>query len=182
MKNLTFALVFLTLGGCASSYNVNFDYERGTNFRKYTTFMVENPPAGVGDAILNSTINQERIGNALSTELKARGYVPTTETPDLLVHYLMDSKDRQMTQNSGPMMYGWGMSPWMNNGMQTRTVELNRLIINLIDAESKKLVWQGWASGETPRRKDQDAIVRDKVYQIMQKYPYRAGSEANTRR
>lgn len=177
MKNLSriFAiLAVFVLGSCSSSYVVNSDYDRGVNFRKYATYRISNDNADKGDPILNSSLNQKRINQAIEAEMQARGYTASQKDADLVIKYQTDVRDRQYSQNMNPGFGYWGW--WGGNNTQVRTYEQARLIINLIDAKSNQLVWQGWATGETRKpSKDQDAAVRDQVYRIMKQYPHRAG-------
>lgn len=167
------------LWGCASSYMVNSDYDREVNFRKYTSYkIVPLKDSGRVDPILNSSLNQKRINKAIDIEMQARGYEAKETGADVLISYVTDVKDKQSTQNynSGWGYYGW----WGPNNTQTRTYEQSRLIINMIDANTKQLVWQGWSTGELKNAaKDREASVREEVYRIMQKYPHRAGGGVN---
>ncbi|MES2730749.1 MAG: DUF4136 domain-containing protein [Bacteroidota bacterium] len=175
MNNLSKLIAVVSiaiLGSCASSYNVSSDYDRSVNFRKYTSYRIVNDNDGKGDPILNSSINQNRINRALDAEMKARGYVAKENEADLIIKYQADSRDRQYTQSYGPTWGYWGMG----SNSQTRTYEQGRLILNLIDAKTNQLVWQGWATGEVKNpNKDQEVAVRDQIYRILKQYPHRAG-------
>src|SRR5690349_22629264 len=110
--------------------------------------------------------------------MQARGYVRRDTDADLIVKYQTDVRDRQYTQNYSP---GWGYWAWYGGGnSQTRTYEQTRLIINLIDASTNQLVWQGWATGEDKKTpKDREDAIRSQVYRIMKQYPHRAGGGVN---
>jgi hypothetical protein len=167
-------LTIFMLAACSSSYVVNSDYDRGVNFRNYTTYRIVNDSEGKGDPILNSSLNQKRINQAMNAEMQARGYTASQNDADLIIRYQTDLRDRQYSQNINPGFGYWGW--WGGNNTQVRTYEQARLIINLIDAKTNQLVWQGWATGEAKKpAKDQDAAIRDQVYRIMQQYPHRAG-------
>ncbi len=177
MNNLSKVFAFaslLMLGGCASSYMVNSDYDKGINFRKYTSYRIVNDQNGKGDPVFNSDLNQRRINQALDAEMKARGYVRRDNDSDLIIKYQTDVQERQYTQNYNP---GWGYRGWYGGGnSQTRTYEQTRLILNLIDGTTNQLVWQGWATGEDKKTpKDRDDAIRNQVYRIMKQYPHRAG-------
>jgi hypothetical protein len=176
MNNLSRVIAFaslLVLSGCASSYTVNSDYDKGVNFRKYTSYRIVNDPTVKGDPIANSELNQKRISQALDAEMQARGYVRRDTDADLIIKAQTDVRDRQSTQNYNP---GWGYWAWYGGNSQTRTYEQSRLIINFIDGQTNQLVWQGWATGEDKKSpKDREDAIRNQVYRIMKQYPHRAG-------
>ena len=171
-KFLAVVAIFL-MGGCASSYMVNSDHDRTVNFREYTSYRIVNEADAKGDPILNSSLNQKRINSALEAELKARGYAAKENDADLIIKYQTDVRDKQDVQSFNNGGY-WGW--YGNNNVRARSYEQTRLVINLIDAKSNQLVWQGWATGEAKKAsRDRDEATRDVVYRIMREYPHRAG-------
>ena len=54
--------------------------------------------------------------------------------------------------------------------------EENRIIINMLDANSKDMIWQGYAKGQINNsKKDRELLVFEIVNKIMMQYPNRAG-------
>jgi hypothetical protein len=154
---------------------VRSDYDREANFRNYTSYRiapVKNEDKV--DPVLNSSINQKRINQALEIEMKARGYVQAGDDADLVITYQTDSRDRQEVRSTAP----YGGYYWWRNNTQVRSYNENRLIINMVDAETNQLVWQGWATGEWGNnKKDMELAFREAVYRIMKEYPHRAGGQ-----
>jgi hypothetical protein len=176
IKNLIILLLIVFLGSCTTSnVAVRSDYDRQANFRAYSTYAIVADKQKSNDPILGSELNQKRFAQALNIEMKARGYTPVEEDADLLISFQTDAKDKQYTVNNN----NWGYWRWYgNNTAQTRQYEENRIIINMVDAKTKELVWQGWAVGQlNDRKKDRDTIFREVVYRIMQEYPHRAGGQ-----
>jgi hypothetical protein len=173
LRNIILFLSIVWLGGCvASSVAVRSDYDRQANFREYNSYAIAEMKQDKNDPILGSSLNQKRFAQAMDAEMKARGYVKTDETPDLLVSFQTDSRNKQNTQSNN----NWGYWSWYgNNNVSTRNYEEGRIIVNLIDAKTKELVWQGWATGELNNtRKERDEVFREVIYRIMQEYPHRA--------
>jgi hypothetical protein len=173
---LLFAGIWLS--ACSSSsLMVRSDYDRQANFRQYTTYRIEPVKnADKLDPVLNSSINQKRINQALEIEMKARGYVQAGDEADLVISYQTDSRDRQEVRNNNPYLGGYYY--WWRNNTQVRNYNENRLIINMVDATTNQLVWQGWATGEWGNnKKDMELVFREAVYKIMKEYPHRAGGQ-----
>lgn len=177
LRNLILLLTIVWLGGCTvSSVAVRSDYDRQVNFREYATYAIVSDKTKSNDPVLGSELNQKRMAQALDAEMKARGYVsvPVAENPDLLLSFQTDATQKQYTYNNN----NWGYWRWYGNGAQTRQYQEDRIILNMVDAESKELVWQGWAVGQlNERKKDRDSAFREVVYKIMQEYPHRAGGQ-----
>ncbi len=178
-RNISFVLMLVWLSGCASSYMANFDYDRSVNFRKYTSYTVEPAKSDKDDPVLNSQLNQKRIKDAVVTEMKNRGYFYKEEEADLVIKYRMHVENRQETQSSNTwgFGYGWGRP----NNTYTRNYREARLIIDMVDAKTNQLVWQGWSSSEdhNNRKQDREAIVHNMVTKILAQYPSRAGQPYN---
>jgi hypothetical protein len=107
MNNLskTFSiLAVFVLGACSSSYVVNSDYDRGVNFRKYAAYRISNDNADKGDPILNSSLNQKRINQAIEAEMQARGYTVSQKDADLVIKYQTDVRDRQHSPEHQPRL------------------------------------------------------------------------------
>ncbi len=179
LSNIVGVLALVWLTSCAPSLMVNFDHDRATNFRKYSSYKVEPAKTDDKDPVLNSQLNQDRIKDALVAQMQARGYTYTDENPELIIRYFTDVQNRQETQSNNSMGYwGWWGRP---NNTYTRNYREARLVINMVDAASNRLVWQGWAEGEesTNRKQDREAAIRLVVSRIMEQYPHRASQSSN---
>jgi hypothetical protein len=95
-------------------------------------------------------------------------------------------QNRQETQSNNTYGYwGWWGRP---GNTSTRNYREARLVVNMVDAATNRLVWQGWAEGEenNNRREDRDAVIRLTVSRILEQYPHRASQgyneEATSRR
>ncbi|MDJ1467844.1 DUF4136 domain-containing protein [Xanthocytophaga flava] len=169
--NCLWIVLLISVSSCAS-LSVRSDYDRQANFRRYTTYTIENPPVIGNDPIMGSELNRRRIVEAVESEMNARGYVRNDADADLMVRFQTDSKDRQQIQsNMASPMWGWWGQP---NNISSRTYEENRIIIGVWDNQNRQMIWQGWASGQlTAQRKEKnmDAAIRNAVYRIMEQYP-----------
>jgi len=132
------------LGGC-STLKTNTDYKPGTDFSQYKTFDFK----GVDD--IKNAILVERIENALSAQLTAKGLKRSSANPDLWVvaHPRLSKQTQINTYNTGwGYGYGW-RGGYGGMGTTTSTVEeipVGTLVIDLVDTKVKELVWRGTAS------------------------------------
>lgn len=169
------------LASCAPSVNVRYDYDPKVNVRQFSTYRIEADRQRNADPIVGSNLNQRRIGDALDQSLQARGYKPAPDgNADLVVRFFTDSKDRQQVQSNNMMgPYSWWYGGGMNN-VYSRQYEENRVVVNILDARTNDIIWQGWATGQLNTRKkerDRDAAFRETVVSIMKNLPESAGQD-----
>ncbi len=169
-------LVFL-LGSC-TTVRVVTDYDREANFGSYNKFAFFKP--GIDEAQI-SDLDKKRILRAIDAELTAKGY-NKSEEPDLLVSIFTQEKERVDVYNNN-FGFGWGWNPWWWGGFGGSTVSTSTegsLYIDLIDAKTNELVWQGVGrarlitSGNIEKKEKR---IREIVSEIMTQYP--PGSEAD---
>ncbi len=162
----------LALASC-SPFQVRSDYAETANFSTYKTYRLR-----IDDLKLND-IDKDRVLNEVSRQLQSKGLV-VAENPDLIVNVKANHKKVQDVQGYRPYgMYGWGGPFGWGVGMsRTWTSNYNQgaLILDLIDARTQKLVWQGIGSGisvDSPRAKQKQ--IPDIVAEIMANYPPQRG-------
>ncbi len=169
-KYFILGLAALTLGlTSCSPFQVKSDYAETANFNMYKTYKLR-----VDDLKLND-LDKDRVLNELSKQLQTKG-LSVADNPDLIIN--VKAKHKQITdiQNSRPYgMYGYG-GPWGWGGGFNRTWTNNynqgSLVIDLIDAKTQKLVWQGVGSGisvDSPKQKQKQ--IPEIVTDIMANYP-----------
>ncbi len=171
-KYLFLVLAAATLGlTSCSPFQVRSDYADTANFSTYKTYKLR-----IDDLKLND-IDKDRVLNELSKQLQTKGLTPG-ENPDLIINVKANHKKVTDIQTSRPMgMWGWG-GPWGFGGGTTWTSNYNQggLVIDLIDAKTQKLVWQGVGNGisvDSPKTKQKQ--IPEIVAEIMTNYPPQKG-------
>lgn len=175
MKKYIFLLLAsATLGiTSCSPFNVRSDYAETANFNEYKTYKLR-----IDDLKLND-IDKDRVLNEVSKQLQSKG-MSVADNPDLIVNVKANHKkiqDVQSTQLYG--MYGWGDPFGWGVGVNrtwTSNYTEGALIIDLIDAKTQKLVWQGVGSGisvDSPKQKQKQ--IPEIVSKIMANYPPQKG-------
>lgn len=177
LKMCTAFVAVLVLTSC-SSVRVASDYDRKANFGAYTSFAFYKP--GIDEAKI-SDLDKKRILRAIDAELSARG-LQKSDSPKLLVSIFTKERERVNVYNNN-FGFGWGWNPWYFGGFGGQTVSTSTegsLYIDLIDATSNELVWQGIGrahlyTGSNIDKKE--SRIREIVSEILQQYP--PGSQTN---
>lgn len=175
MKATTILPVFmlLFLVSC-TAIRVNADYDSKTNFANYKTFAFDKN--GI-DKVQISELDKRRILRAIDAELTKKGMLKS-DNPDLLVNIVTKEKEQvnatQMNMGWGfGRGWGWGYNPYW--GMGNTYIYSNTegtLYIDLIDAKTKDLVWEGEGKGTlTEDRRQKEIQINAFVNQILAQYP-----------
>tara|TARA_R110000850_G_scaffold182360_1_gene307825 strand:- start:87156 stop:87674 length:519 start_codon:yes stop_codon:yes gene_type:complete len=170
MKTLLIPIFALLLFASCSSVRVASDYDTKANFNNYTTYAFFKP--GIDKAEI-SDLDKKRILRAIDTELSAKG-LQKSENPTMLISIFTKAKERvDVYQNhygwGGYWGWGWG-HPW-GGASVSRTTE-GTLYIDIIDAKTNELVWQGMGTAPLARDMEKkDARIKEIVQKILEKYP-----------
>ncbi|KQR92603.1 hypothetical protein ASG01_11910 [Chryseobacterium sp. Leaf180] len=158
----------LILSSC-SPFRVKSDYAQTANFTSYKTYKLR-----IDDLKLND-IDKDRVLNELSKQLQMKG-LSSTGSPDLIINVKANHKKVTDINNTSPGgMWGWGGGFGWGMGMnRTWTSNYNEgaIIVDMIDARTNKLVWQGVGSGiSVDRPKAKQKQIPQIVTEIMANYP-----------
>jgi len=171
LRILSLLILVVTLVSC-SSVRVIADYDKQVNFEEFKSFAFYRP--GIDKAEI-SDLDKRRILKAIENELIIKGFVKSGN-PDLLVSIITSSREKiDVYNNVYGAGWGWGWNPYFYgnyNSVSTSTEGV--LYIDLIDAKSKQLVWQGQGVGYLSVSNNIDkkeARIREFVKAIMEKYP-----------
>jgi len=170
MKNVIFLLSLLIISAC-SSIRVYSDFDRNIDFSQYQTFAYFKPEI---DKVSISDLDKRRILKALDTQMSIKG-LSKSETPDLLIGFTTQSKEKIYVNSWNSWGWGWGFSPWFWGAPNYNTISSQTegtLYINLIDATTKQLVWQGKGRGGIQENtKNRDERIALFVKEIVADYP-----------
>lgn len=177
-----FGLLVITtfLTRCATTSSVVTDYDREANFDHYTTFywsddfQMQNGENGQEEPLFYNTLVKKRLKQAIQSEMEGKGYVLSSEDPDLLISSQVVVQEKDAYQNNYPFYYGY--YPFGYNNVPARNYKVGDIVIDLIDKDQHQLVWQGYATGVLDTQtKNRDEEIRDAVTLIFAKYDHRAG-------
>lgn len=180
--SLFLMLPFLILA-CAPHVKVSSDYDRSASFSSYKTFRLDHQTT-IG---MVNALNSDRIVNSIEAEMTKKGFTVTHNEPDLIIHAVTVLKDKHtVSVNSyahGGVYRPYGFWPMSGTGHATVRKEDYKegtLVIDIVDAKTKKMVWTGTANADIHKRpKNPDETIRAVVAKIMEPFPSRSNEGQN---
>lgn len=174
IKLLSVLFITAVMASC-SSVRVATDYDDNADFSGYKSYGYFKEGIDKTDI---SDLDKKRILRAIDDQMTKKGFTKS-ERPDLLVNIFTKARQQVNVNQMGygwgyGYGWGWGYNPWMWGPGYTNvsTNTEGTLYIDLIDAKSKELVWQGVGSGvlSLDRDKKQDRI-NEFVEKIIAQFP-----------
>jgi len=142
----------LSLAACSSSLKVQHEYNRTTNFKNFHTYawITQQPGPEQAPAARDPRIREAVVGG-VDRMLASKGLtkVGPDQSPDLLVAVHGWAVNRIDVKSYG---YAYGPSPYgMYPVLATPAVDVRQyrdgtMIIDLVDASTKEMVWRGTAT------------------------------------
>ena len=177
-------LVLMTLVGCVPAH-VQVDSDPTTRLIGLETYAwaPDSPPSG--DPRLDDVSLATSIRDAVSRQLKARGYVPQPANADFVVKYEVTLENkrevRRVTQlfGQGPTSgqpYGQGLD-WFQSGFSEtfeRQYDTGSLILDMLHPETGQRLWRGIATAEirlSARPEEQKVQVERAVKRLLSPFP-----------
>lgn len=173
LKFLPLLLLFI-LSSC-SSVQVAQDYDTSADFSKYKSYAFFK--SGI-DKVEISDLDKKRILRSVEAEMNAKGF-SKSESPDLLINIFTKSRENVNVNQFNHFGYGWGWgygwgyNPYLWGGTASvSTSTEGTLYIDLIDAKTKELIWQGEGVGVlTQNTTKKEERIREFVAKILAQYP-----------
>ena len=190
MNKATRALVMMlaaVMAGC-SSMEVSVDHDPKANFAGLKTYgWLKEPQKPTGDPRIDgNTILENRIHEAVDTELAAGGFKKVTSDADFLIAYHVSLDKRRSVQTlnsyygySPGWGYGYGAAyrpGYWTGAPETYVYEYEQgtLILDIVDPKNKELIWRGSAQDEvhfkTTPEKDQSQL-NEAVHKMLENFP-----------
>lgn len=170
MKSLYPSILCLLMVSCGA-INVNYDYDKETDFSAYSTFgYFTDIETGL------SQLDERRLMNAMDATLQSKGLL-FSEEPDMLINIQSTVLRGQSANAVGVGLGGGGgtVGGGISVGIPVGGPNITRqIIIDLVDAKKDMLIWQ--AVSESPFREGDSPAVKEKkmqelVVKIFEKYP-----------
>ena len=183
-KPLVALMAVLLMTACASTTNIQSDYDRSVDFSQFKTYGYYSP-MGIENPNYSSLLGQ-MFRDAIDAQMKSRGYV-LSDKPDLLINVSAKMQDKTQVRTYSDPMYGgyYGYrgglyDPWggYGYGSSTHVSQYTEGTVNvdMVDIDQKRMVWEGIAIGRVKDKNDnlrQD--IMDGVAEMFQNYPFSAG-------
>jgi hypothetical protein len=167
MKNMIVgAVVVVMTAAVVYAQKVSVDSDPAAPFATYKTYAwVQGTPAP-------NPLNEDRLHAAVDARLSARGLAMNTTAPNVFVTTHVTTKERKEWIASG---FGYG--PWWGGGYGTASVETyidGTLVVDLYDAQTKKMVWRGVATATASDKPSKNMSKMNKALDKMfEKFPIR---------
>lgn len=184
---LMLALAMIGLGGCASSPNIMYDYDRAADFGAYQTYNFFSD-AGPDTNEYKSFFSRYMI-DAITNEMEMRGYTKS-DNPDLLINFNANLADKtKITSTPAPMAggyygyrggyySGWGVGYGYASQTNVSQYTEGTFNIDIVDNARKQLVWEAVGVGRISDdlMENLEQRVREGVPKFFAGYPFVAGS------
>lgn len=179
-------LLLVLLSGC-SSMQISSDYDAEADFAALRSYdWLAAPKIKSGDpAVQYNSLLGQRVKTAVEKQLAAKGFVQEGGSPDFLVTYHV-AVDQKVSVTYLNELYGYGPG-WgpgyrrrmLHYGYPGRDVLLSEyqqgtLIIDIVRAGDKQLIWRGTASDEVypdSSMEVRERRVREAVDKIFALFP-----------
>jgi hypothetical protein len=147
----------------AQKITVEANQSADADFTKYKTF---NWSSQVSDELdpgfyfLNDLVLKAEVRDAVEGELNGRGYKRAESAPDMIVNFRVFEQPATLRGFEGMGDNYWGNNEATGANSQIEyNVKPGTLMVNIVDAKSGQVVWQGFASGLINDNK----FIKDKV-------------------
>ncbi|WP_035646391.1 MULTISPECIES: DUF4136 domain-containing protein [unclassified Flavobacterium] len=185
IKRTNLRLIPLILLGlfysCSPTVKVTTDYDHSANFSQYKTFTVYDLKAQEGQV---NQLNADRVAKAIRAEMTAKGFVESTDNPDLKVNAVSILKNKtQVTADTNFYGYGgmyrpygyWGGGAMMGGGTTTFNsydyVD-GSLVIDIVSSKTQKLLWQGIGNAQIDSKPDNpEEFIAGAIKKILEGFP-----------
>jgi hypothetical protein len=159
-----FASVGIALLAATASYaqQVKTDYDRSTDFSQYKTYSWEKVQT-------QDPLWVERIEGAVNAALTAKGWTQVPSGGNVAI-VAVEMTRNQQTLDTFYNGFGGGWRWGGGFGDATTTVDnykVGTLVVDLFDANSKKLIWRGSSSDALSDKSDKNIKNLDKGVQKM---------------
>lgn len=165
---LAIATILLAFTSC-SPFRIRTDYSEKVDFTLYKTYQFR-----IDDLKLND-LDKDRVLNEVAKNIQSKG-LSASSNPDVIINLKASHKKIQdVNIDPGFGMWGWGR-PWgMGMGIGrswTHEYHQGSLEIDIIDAKTNRLVWQGIGSGiSVDAAKAKQKQIPEIVAEILTAYP-----------
>ena len=174
---ISYLIVMLLLSMSCSPISVSVDFDRDTDFSIFKNYKwIKQKSKSDDKVIFLNEINKKRFAAAIQNELSQKGFQKMEEDkPDFSVvyHVRLDKK-----LDTSPYNYTYG--PYYEPTIQARVYQRGTIIIDIIDAKFKQLVWRGVAEGvlsekeeDWSKKSDMDIYISKVVKKILNDFPPR---------
>jgi hypothetical protein len=175
MNKIIPILIAVFIIGCSPALKVSYDFDGSADFSSFRTFKFTDDALKLG---INELMRM-RLLDAITAELAKKGVTPS-DNPDILIDLKGRIKtEREATAYNTGGYYGAGYRYGWGPGFSTTQINVNEyqvgtIFIDLIDAKTNHLVWQGRAErtlDESASTQTKEKRIKEGVADVFYNYP-----------
>lgn len=167
------AVLLLAIAGCSPAITVYHDYDKSIDFTSYQTFdwKMDLDVESRQNPLYYNELTDMRIREAVDEALAAKGYNKTIVNPDFQIHYHIMVEDKSIA-TLDPLGHNYD-AYWLGTTATAYQYKEGTLIIDLMDADTNKLIWRGWAVAvlEDLRREVVEKRLKQTITRILGALP-----------
>jgi hypothetical protein len=151
----------LTAGAVVYAQHVTTDSDPAAPFATFRTYAWT---PGTASAV---SLTEQRIHEGVNAQLQAKGMTQVNANPNVYVA-------THVTTRTVPQVIADGFGPWgFGGGMATvQTYMEGTLVVDLYDANTKKMVWRGVATATVSDKPQKNTTKIDKALaKMFERYP-----------
>ncbi len=141
------------------------DSDPHVDFSKFHSFAIRRGNITSKKPQLDSPLIKTHIEDGIRAQLRAKRLEESEQRPDLIVNYRLGSADRREVET-------WPAGRW---GLGRRRVSYRvtegTLVIDLLERDSRDLVWRGVYTDEESNADKLSKKLGDDVKKLFEKYP-----------
>ncbi|WP_345263423.1 DUF4136 domain-containing protein [Nibrella viscosa] len=171
----TVVMLLLLLVGCSPFRIVRNQADPAAQWSEYRTFAFVDTNRIAGAPGATYQIAVDMIKQAVASEMRERGFQPSTNNPDLLVNLGVvvqeKTQTRQTTIQEAPLYIGQRRYHWQSREVPVGTYEEGTINIHVVDAQRNALLWDAAVASVINRRSADPARIGEAVDRLFQKFP-----------
>lgn len=179
MRKLLIVGTIVLITGCSSGIQVDTDSAPGVDFAAYETYRWgERTEYGNTGAVYDLALDG-RVQRAVDEAMSERGYRRIlTDDADLVVawHGALKSVLTDEDMRRSYMFAGDWYEPAEKSVERAENIEVGTLVIDIVDADSKKVVWTSQAQAELQRDRsieESTQVLQQAVKKMFEGLPQR---------
>lgn len=182
-KTLTTALpvaaVSALLVACSSGPRITVNSDPATDWNQYQTFGFFNPlTTDRGDV---RSLTSTQLIASTTREMEARGLTRVTANPDLLINFILSTRETLQSRPSTSASASWGRGRYGTWGGYSFGMSTNEIVqrtegslaIDVVDRAENQLVWEAVAQKTVSNRtrENQQQVMDDAVARMFTQFP-----------
>jgi hypothetical protein len=169
LKRLAFAAATaILLAACASSPDVQTDFDPAMQFSRYRTYAWEPTPE-----LDTPPLMRQRITASIDAKLGAMGWTPApAATADIVIAAHVVTREQLSIDTLSRGGWGGWPLPGDNSSTHVRSYTVGTLVVDMFETKSKRAIWRGTASGALPKAADKaTAKTQEAIDRMFASFP-----------